>query len=61
METEQEQFFPGQSLAVYRQLRSQKRLYRFTTSQGAEYHDEPMAPQARNEVLFGWLDEALQI
>jgi dienelactone hydrolase len=61
MEAEQEQFFPGQSLAVYRQLRTQKRLHRFTTSQGAEYHDEPMAPQARNEVLFGWLDEVLRI
>jgi hypothetical protein len=61
MEAEQEQFFPGQSLAVYQQLRTQKRLHRFTTSQGAEYHDEPMAPQARNEVLFGWLDEALRI
>jgi hypothetical protein len=61
MEAEDEQFYPGQSQQVYRQLRSKKRLALFTTAEGAEYHDEPMAPQTRNEVLYDWLDAVLKI
>lgn len=26
---------------------------------GAEYHDAPMAPQTRNQVVFDWLDQTL--
>jgi hypothetical protein len=61
MEAEDEQFYPGQSEQVYRQLRSKKRLALFTMAEGAEYHDEPMAPQTRNEVLYDWLDAVLKI
>jgi Esterase FrsA-like len=60
-EAEDEQFYPGQSQQVYRQLRSKKRLALFTTAEGAEYHDEPMAPQTRNEVVYGWLDSVLKM
>jgi dienelactone hydrolase len=61
MEAQDEQFYPGQSRAVYSQLRSPKKLVTFTVSEGAEYHDEPMAPQTRNEVLFDWLDRTLGV
>jgi hypothetical protein len=60
MKAQDEQFYPGQSQQVYRQLRSKKRLALFTTVEGAEYHDEPMAPQTRNEVLYDWLDSVLK-
>jgi hypothetical protein len=59
MEAEDEQFYPGQSQAVYSQLRSRKKLVNFTVAEGAEFHDEPMAPQTRNEVLYDWLDRTL--
>jgi dienelactone hydrolase len=59
MEAEDEQFYPGQSQAVYSQLRSRKKLVTFTVAEGAEFHDEPMAPQTRNEVLYDWLDRTL--
>jgi Alpha/beta hydrolase family len=61
MEAQDEQFYPGQSQQVYRELRSKKRLALFTTAEGAEYHDEPMAPQTRNEVLYDWLDYVLKV
>lgn len=60
MEAQKEQFYPGQSEQVYRQLRAPKKLALFTTAQGAEYHDEPMAPQIRNETLYDWLDQTLK-
>jgi hypothetical protein len=28
-------------------------------AEGAEYHDAPMAPQTRNQVVFDWLDGIL--
>ena len=34
-----------------------KRLHTFTAAEGAEYHDAPMAPQTRNQVVFDWLDD----
>jgi hypothetical protein len=60
MQAQGEQFYPGQSERVYRALRSPKRLLRFTTAEGAEFHDEPMAPQTRNEGLYDWLDVTLR-
>ena len=61
MQAQDEQFYPGQSERVYRALRSRKRRLRFTTAEGAEFHDEPMAPQTRNEALYDWLDTELRI
>jgi hypothetical protein len=61
MEAEDEQFYPGQSAAVYRELRSRKTLHHFTAAEGAQFHDEPMAPQLRNEVLYDWLDATLHL
>jgi len=61
METELEQFYPGQSKEIYQLLKVPKTLVTFTAAEGAQYHDEPMAPQRRNEVLFDWLDETLGV
>ena len=54
-----EQFYPGQATRLYDALRSAKKLVTFTIAEGAEYHDAPMAPQRRNQVVFDWLDHTL--
>jgi hypothetical protein len=56
---ELEQFSPGQPRQLYRLLRAPKKLVRMTAAEGAQYHDAPMAPRRRNEVVFDWLDETL--
>ena len=59
MAPELEQFWPGQSQELYGLLTAPKTLARFTVAQGAQFHDEPMAPQHRNAVLFDWMSETL--
>jgi hypothetical protein len=54
-----EQFYPGQARELYRRLKSRKKLATLQISEGAEYHDAPMAPQRRNQVVFDWLDRTL--
>ncbi len=56
-----EQFYPGQAQRLYDALRSPKKLVTFTVAEGAEYHDAPMAPQRRNQVIFDWLDDTLGV
>jgi len=56
---EQDMFATNQAKPVYNLLRSRKAYYYFTSADGAEYHDAPMAPQTRNQVVFDWLDETL--
>jgi hypothetical protein len=41
---------------VYPLLRSRKKFHYFSDVHGAQYHDAPMAPQTRNQVVFDWLD-----
>jgi len=50
-----------QAGAVYARLPAHlpKRFHTFTVAEGAEYHDAPMAPQTRNQVVFDWLDDTL--
>ena len=60
MDNELEEAFPGQPRRLYDLLRGPKRYLRFTIAEGAQYHDEPMAPQVRNAALFDWLDETLR-
>jgi hypothetical protein len=50
---------PGQARSVYDLLRGHRAYYNFTSADGAEYHDAPMAPQTRNQVVFDWLDGVL--
>ncbi len=56
---EGEQFYAGQAQQVYDSLKSERELVTFTTAEGAQLHDAPMAPQTRNEVVFDWLDDQL--
>jgi hypothetical protein len=55
---QEDMFYAGQAIEVYQLLRPglRKRFHRFTTAEGAEFHDAPMAPQTRNQVVFDWLD-----
>jgi Esterase FrsA-like len=53
-------FYPGQGTELYGLLRCPKTLHEFTTAEsGSEYHDAPMAPQTRNQVIYDWLDSLL--
>ena len=51
--------FPGQGAATMRLLGGPATLHEFTAAAGCQFHDAPMAPQRRNQVLFDWLDGAL--
>ncbi len=51
--------FPGQGAATMRLLRSAATRHEFTAAAGCQFHDAPMAPQRRNQVLFDWLDGVL--
>jgi hypothetical protein len=55
------QRFPGQARRFYDLLTAPKALVGFTVAQGARYHDAPMAPHWRNEVIFDWLDQTLGV
>jgi hypothetical protein len=52
-------FVTGQGRKVYDLLHCPKRFHFFSSAHGAEYHDAPMAPQTRNQVIFDWLDQNL--
>jgi hypothetical protein len=54
-----EAFYPGQARKLYDLLTSPKTFVRLTAALGAQYHDAPMAPLHRNEVVFDWLDQTL--
>jgi Prolyl oligopeptidase family len=56
---EGEQFWPGQSQALYEMLTCPKTLVRFTAEEGADVHCEPKAPGLRDLRVFDWLDETL--
>jgi hypothetical protein len=49
----------GQGPAVYKLLRCHKEQHTLTAAAGTQYHCAPMAAQARNQVVFDWLDSAL--
>ena len=48
----------AQALAAM--LTAPKQVVQLTATHGAQYHDAPMNPQYRNEVIFDWLDRTLQ-
>ena len=56
---ELENFYPGGARSLYDALGGHKTLVTLTAADGAEYHDAPMAPQRRNQVVFDWLDATL--
>lgn len=54
-----EEFYPGQAKRLYGLLTAPKTLVRLSAVDGSQYHDAPMAPHHRNEVVFDWLDDTL--
>jgi hypothetical protein len=58
-EPEGEQFWPGQSQALFDRLPGEKALVRFSSAEGAGRHCEPMAPALRDARVFDWLDRYL--
>lgn len=58
---EGEEFWPGQSQALYDMLTSPKTLVRFTAVEGADWHCEPKALGLRDLRIFDWLDETLRL
>jgi hypothetical protein len=54
-----EQFWPGQSRRLYQALPGPKQLIRFTATEGADRHCEPMARSLLEQRVFDWLDETL--
>ena len=59
-EPEDEQFWPGQSQALYDLLPGPRELVRFTAAEGANRHCEPMGLAIRDTRLFDWLDGHLR-
>ncbi|RFA10511.1 hypothetical protein B7R54_15845 [Subtercola boreus] len=55
---EADTFFEGQAgtAAGWMTGAASTTSYDFTHESGAEFHDAPMGPQVRNEVVFDWLD-----
>ncbi|HWD42461.1 MAG TPA: prolyl oligopeptidase family serine peptidase [Actinomycetota bacterium] len=58
-EPEGEQFWPGQSQALYDRLPGPRQLVRFTAAEGANRHCEPMGLATRDLRIFDWLDRHL--
>ena len=58
---ELDQFFPDGGRQLYDLLTCPKTLVTFTAAEGAAYHDAPLAPQRRNQVVFDWLDATLKV
>lgn len=48
--------YPGQGAAAAGLLGPAATLHEFTAAAGCQFHDAPMAPRRRNQVLFDWLD-----
>jgi fermentation-respiration switch protein FrsA (DUF1100 family) len=53
---EDEQFWPGQSQALYDMLPGEKQLVQFTAAEGANRHCEPMGLGIRDARIYDWLD-----
>ena len=58
---ENEQFWPGQAHRVYEALTCPKELVPFTAAEGADSHCEPKAHGLREQRMFDWLDETLEV
>ena len=58
---EGEQFWPGQSKELYDALQCPKELAKFSDEEGGYYHCEPVALGIRDQRIFDWLDETLEV
>ncbi|MDE1177002.1 MAG: alpha/beta fold hydrolase [Edaphobacter sp.] len=61
VEAEGDMFFKGQPQVVYDALRSPKKLFEFTSEDGAENHCQSGALAYKDEVVFNWIDETLKL
>ena len=61
MEAEVDMFFKGQPQQIYDELNVPKQLVKFTSEDGAENHCQSGALAYKDEVIFNWLDETLQL
>jgi hypothetical protein len=55
-----EQFWPGQSDELHQGVAGSTRI-RFTEAEGADWHCEPAAPGLRDERVFDWLEDVLNL
>ena len=61
IEAEADMFFKGQPQVVYDGLQAPKRLFEFTSEDGAENHCQSGALAHKDEVVFHWIDETLKL
>ena len=59
LEAERDLFFRGQPQKIYDALQAPKKLFKFTSEDGAENHCQSGALSYFHEVAFNWLDETL--
>ena len=61
MEAGNDIFFAGQPQKVYDALKAPKQLFKFTDEFGAENHCQSGELSYKDEVVFNWLDETLNL
>jgi pimeloyl-ACP methyl ester carboxylesterase len=61
MEAEGDMFLPGQPQQIFDALKVPKQLVKFTSEDGAENHCQSGALAYKDEVVFNWLDETLDL
>jgi hypothetical protein len=61
LEAEADLFFVNQPRKIYDALNTPKQLFRFTSEDGAENHCQSGALAYKDEVVFNWLDETLDL
>ena len=61
MDAEDDMFFKGQPQQIYDALKAPKLLFTFTREDGAENHCQSGALSYKDEIVFNWLDETLQL
>ena len=61
MDAETDIFFEGQPQQVYDALKVPKQLFKFTSEFGAENHCQCGELSYKDEVVFNWLDETLNL
>lgn len=59
VDSDDEQFVPGQPRRMYDLLRSPKDYVNMSRADGAQLHCSPMAPQRYCEVVFDWLEKTV--
>jgi hypothetical protein len=59
LQYQDDEFVGGQGRRLSNLLTAPKTFVEMTAVDGSQYHDAPMAPQHRNEIVFDWLDSTL--